>query len=794
MQVQHTLSRELSLFDITMIGVGAMIGAGIFVLTGEAAGTAGPALILSFALNGVVTIFTAMVYAELGSAIPEAGGGYLWVKEGLPGSNAFLAGWMSWFAHAVAGALYALGFGAFLSEFLRLVGMPLGFEFELEKKTFAVLIALLFALINYRGASETGMAGNVITLAKVLVIGIFCLFGLKYMFFSAGGMGTTQLQPFIPDQTGWIGILSAMGLTFIAFEGYEIIVQAGEEVKDPRRNIPKAVFWSLVIVVPIYMLVAFVLIGASRSELLLDALRTTGNPLPEGLTPGSENWKILKHAGELGLARAASQFVPYGALLILGGGLLSTMSALNATTFSSTRVAFAMGRDRNLPDQFGYVSPKTRTPAVALVWTAVLICLMVSFVPLTTVAAAADIMFLLLFLQVNVAVLTIRKKYGKTLAYGYLAPFFPIVPLAGIVTKLGLALFMFDHYPVAWVYVIFWLLAGTLIFRFYASERERSKEAPPVLVEERGLQVKPHSVVVAVANPETAKQHVQLAARVAGKMDSELVLLHAVRVPRQLPQRAAAPFVAQGRAVLEQVREFVEGMDVPISMIIRTGADVSKAVLHTAQDKNADYIVMGWQGPRYRGKTQIGKNIDRVLMQSNCHAIIVTRTRLDAVKRILIPIANPRNAGLALWVGSLLIEGRSSCRVVMLHLSPRPLTQQEQEEFRSDLLQFAGDASEQLRPWFTESRPGAPFQLEFAVAGDVVGEVTRRSAEYDRLIIGTSPGGLWGRRVFGQIPTRIANRSRCPVILVRARETGLKFEIQQFVQFFKELEQDTPSG
>ena len=96
-QPRVTLSRDLRLMDITMIGVGAMIGAGIFVLTGIAAGAAGPALILSFALNGIITIFTAMVYAELGSAIPEAGGGYLWVKEGLPGPNAFLGGWMSWF-------------------------------------------------------------------------------------------------------------------------------------------------------------------------------------------------------------------------------------------------------------------------------------------------------------------------------------------------------------------------------------------------------------------------------------------------------------------------------------------------------------------------------------------------------------------------------------------------------------------------------------------------------------------------------------------------------------------------
>jgi len=192
-----TLARDLSLFDITMIGVGAMIGAGIFVLTGEAAGVAGPALVLSFALNGVITIFTGMVYAELGSAIPEAGGGYLWVKEGLPGANAFLAGWMSWFAHAVAGALYALGFGAFLYELLRLVGFPLdrlGLDFDQAKKLFGVGVVLLFAAINHRGASETGLAGNVITVSKIIVILIFCLFGLKFMFYPDLGFSLHAAQ------------------------------------------------------------------------------------------------------------------------------------------------------------------------------------------------------------------------------------------------------------------------------------------------------------------------------------------------------------------------------------------------------------------------------------------------------------------------------------------------------------------------------------------------------------------------------------------------------------------------
>ena len=119
-----TLSRNLNLFTITMIGIGGMIGAGIFVLTGIAAGIAGPALILAFVLNGIVTSFTAMSYAELGSAYPEAGGSYLWVKEGLGGTQGFLAGWMSWSAAASAGALYALGFGRFASELWLLAGLP----------------------------------------------------------------------------------------------------------------------------------------------------------------------------------------------------------------------------------------------------------------------------------------------------------------------------------------------------------------------------------------------------------------------------------------------------------------------------------------------------------------------------------------------------------------------------------------------------------------------------------------------------------------------------------------------
>lgn len=159
-ETEVRLSREMGLMDATMIGVGAMIGAGIFVLIGIAAGVAGPALILAFALNALVALLTAMSYAELGSCFHDAGGGYLWVKEGLPKWNGFLSGWMSWFAHAVACSLYALGFGAYFGHVLHEIGFTVPhWGFVSPEKLLAAGIAVLFAYINFRGASETGKIG-----------------------------------------------------------------------------------------------------------------------------------------------------------------------------------------------------------------------------------------------------------------------------------------------------------------------------------------------------------------------------------------------------------------------------------------------------------------------------------------------------------------------------------------------------------------------------------------------------------------------------------------------------------
>ncbi len=241
-----------------------------------------------------------------------------------------------------------------------------------------------------------------------------------------------------------------MGLTFIAFQGFEVIAQSSEEIKNPRKNIPKAVFLSLIIVVPIYILVAFTAIGTVK---------------PGGMTP----WAYLAQQKEIALVNVAENFFKGGGIMLLIGGLISTISALNATIFSSSRVAFAMGRDRNFPTFFSKVHPKNFTPHWSIMVSLVIIILMAVSLPIEDVASAADIMFLLLFLQVNLAMINLRKK-RKDLDRGFKVPLFPYLSIAGIIFLLFLAVYMFKYSILAWVVTAIWSGIGLLVYYFYSSK------------------------------------------------------------------------------------------------------------------------------------------------------------------------------------------------------------------------------------------------------------------------------------------------------------------------------------
>lgn len=576
---QYQLVRSLGLLDVIMMGIAGMIGGAVFFLVGPATELAGSAVIIAFIVNGIITLFTAMAYAELGSAMPEAGGGYLWVREGLPRPNAFISGWMAWFAHIVAGSLYAVGFGAFVYGLFRIIIGEQGFATIPVDKLIAVASIAALTYINYKGTSETGKTGTLATIIQLGTIGV--LIGAGFWIISTHPNWTANFADFAPMGIG--GILAAMGLTFIAFEGYEIIVQTGEEVKNPRRNIPRAIFISLAVVVTLYCLIALVSIGSIFPE-------------------GKAAWQFIGENGELGIMKAAEQIFPYGAFVVLAGGIISTLAALNATTFSSSRVAFAMSRHYNLPHLLSSIHPQNRTPYIATIVSGVIMAIMAYTLPLEQIAIAAGLIFLLLFAQVNVAVMNIRRMYGDKLTYGFKTPLFPFISIIGVFLNIGLAIYLLVTQPLSWGITVLWVIIGFALYRLYTFKKEIEHYAP--MITAAGDIPRKNYRVLVPFTPENPDRLIRYAIRIAKDMDGEVNVLRTIMVPNQTPLSAGTAFAESAKKSFIPLEKMLDKESVLNHFLARISHDTTEAILATIEEQNINLLITDYETFRSNKKLQ----------------------------------------------------------------------------------------------------------------------------------------------------------------------------------------------
>ena len=630
------LVRSLSLSQAVMIGVASMIGGAIFVLVGPGIDAAGPALIIAFLLNGVITLFTALTYAELGSALPATGGGYKWVREGLPRPNSYLSGWMAWFAHTIAGSLYAVAFGTFLGHLLKsaeIIDDAFGFPLE---KLFAVIAIAIFTFINVRGSSHTGKVGSAITFTQLLIIGVLIIAALVAMSF-VNPNWPQNFRDFLPN--GTMGLVLAMGLTFIAFEGYEIIAQAGDEIKRPKKNIPRAIFISLGIVVSVYVVFAFVFIG--------------------GLDPsqiGLPAWEFIGGFGELGIIEAAEYYLPFGALIVLAGGFVSTLAALNATTFAASRVSFAMGRNHDLPPVFNRLHKKYRTPFVSTIFSSIVMIVLALSFDLTMIALAASVMFLFLFAQVNAACITIRRlAKEKKLVYGFKTPFFPLVPVVGFALVSILAVYLLFSHPLSWVIAIVWIGIGFLIYKFYTSKKEIQHHAP--LVFNQSPEERKEYRILVVFDKRTASKLTKLATAMAAQKDGEISFLNVISVPKQTPLAFANKSGETGIGVFDEFKKSISH-SIRHRYLVRLSHDPTEAILATAEEQEIDTIIVNFSFLR---------DNRRLLSLSTCDIIGVTPRRdfEKDISNIIISYDKGRHSNLGLEIaGSMAKEYNSKIRIV----------------------------------------------------------------------------------------------------------------------------------
>jgi amino acid transporter len=367
-------------------------------------------------------------------------------------------GWMLWFAYMIAGALYALGFAPNFVELLHLyftgtVPPPEQIT-QLTITGLALASVVLLVLLNTVSTAASGSAETIFTITKVIILVVFVAFGATASQFSGA-----EFQPLFPVGKTPIDILPAMGLTFIAFEGYDLITTVTEEVENPRKNIPRAIFLSLGATVIVYLAVVGVAIG----------------------TLGAER---LGEAGETGIAEAAAGFMPTvpvlggGEALIVFGAVFSTLTALNAVVIASSRVAFSMGRDGRLLPQFGQIHHSYGTPAVAILASAVVMVLSVAFIPIRQVGNLSSLFFLLSFVVVNASVIRLRRQ-RPNLNRPFEMPLYPAAPVLGIGLNLLLGAFIDLQ---TWLLGALWLGLGTVTF--YALERYKRGRKPKSAGEE----------------------------------------------------------------------------------------------------------------------------------------------------------------------------------------------------------------------------------------------------------------------------------------------------------------------
>jgi len=463
----HGLKRVLGPMHLTMLGVGVIVGAGIFVLTGQvAAQYSGPAIILSFVISGVACAFAGLCYAEFASLIPVSGSAYTYAYATLGKLFAWIIGWDLILEYLFGASSVAVGWSGYVVSFLKDFGVTIPSYLSSAPFMYneasgwcttgavinlpAVLVVLVFMLLLILGIKESASFNNAIVIIKVIVILLFIGFGFACI-------KMENLTPFIPENTGtfgefgWSGILRGAGVIFFAYIGFDVVSTAAQEVKNPQRDMPIGILGSLTIVTVLYILVAFVLTGMVSYTLL-----QVPDPIAVGINAAGEKLFWLRPIIKIGAIAGLSSVV----LLLLYG---------------QSRIFYTMARDGMLPQAFSRVHDTFRTPYRTTIVTGVAAMVLSGLFPIGILGEMVSIGTLLAFVIVCISVMVLRYTRPK-LHRPFKTPLMPFVPIMGAL----IALVQMIALPAGtWMRLLIWMCIGFIIYAIYGERHARKKPVKP---------------------------------------------------------------------------------------------------------------------------------------------------------------------------------------------------------------------------------------------------------------------------------------------------------------------------
>lgn len=433
------LKKQLGLLEVFCIAAGAMISSGLFVLPGIAFAKCGPSVIVAYLIAGIIFIPSLLSKAELGTAMPKAGGSYFFIERSMGPAAGTLGGLASWFSLALKSAFALIGIGAFtILIFPSITGMQI--------KVIAVAFCIIFTILNLISVKFTG---------KFQIILVLTLLGILFIY-SAFGIRNIDLNRYIPfSPKGFGSIISVVGLVFISFGGITKVASIAEEIKNPKRNLPLGMFLSFFIVLIFYAFVVFVTVGILNPQQLTNSL-----------TPISDGAKVFMGS--------------FGVIILAIAALFAFFSTANAGILSASRFPLAMSRDHLLPDFFGKISKKTYTPYISIILTSLFMIVMIVFLNLENLVKAASTMKIILFLYVNISVIVMRESKIQTYRPSFRSPLYPWIQIGAIIIY-GFLIFKMGKIPL--VITGCFIVLSFLWYLIYVQFRVKRKSALIHIVE-----------------------------------------------------------------------------------------------------------------------------------------------------------------------------------------------------------------------------------------------------------------------------------------------------------------------
>ncbi|MDX1585783.1 MAG: APC family permease [Balneolaceae bacterium] len=552
-ETSQELERTLGLKPALTIGVGTMVGAGIFVFPGIAAGYAGPAAMISFALGGCIALLVAFSTAELATAMPESGGAYFFVSRTFGPMAGFLIGVGQWIGLVFASAFYLSGFGQYAVDLLEEAGLDLGNPVIL----IALATALVLTVINLLGTEGAGKVQNRIVIALTAILTFLFGYGLMN---AIGIVGDTQWPvPFAPN--GIWPIFTTTALIFTSYLGFVQIATVAGEIKQPQKNLPRALVGSVVIVMLLYITALFVSTSVLTTE-------------------------ELAELGETAMVDVARSLVGHtGALAILAAGLLATLSSANASILSSSRAVYALSNDDMLPSAISRVNRRFGTPHIALLAVGVPIASLTLLGRIEILAEVASLLHLLMYGMICVTLISIKRKKPLWYAPSYRAPGYPAVPAVGAMASFGL-IFLMQPLSIMMGFGVI-VLAGIWYYTVIPEIHFATPEPPYISPEIRAPRI-----LVPVEVPEPTPLP---AALLEVFQDLELLVLGYNIVPEQTsPEQSKEAFEEQASDALDSILEYVKDRNI----------DVEKNIVFTPE---------------------LGQTVDRYIREKECHAVLTAK-------------------------------------------------------------------------------------------------------------------------------------------------------------------------